>query len=419
MFGTAVVVGLLSIGGGAADFVSHDSLSRPHALASMAVSRPVARSLDDYVLFAFDTLSLKGGDLPGRGEIRGGDVGANGTDANPADSHFVADVCANHKVVMDDGSQVNADSLRITKDCDVWDVFANTLNAGSDVVPRHSGPNSFTTPLLLGQPSFPSFSCNGANPFTVGKHVTATMPPGTYGAVNLEDGSHTTLQPGAYAMCELRAGKDAMITTAAGVELRIAKAFSISNGTTFGPECSVPVFVRGDGASGVHDFAVAFSKHTQVAGRFLTLAGGINLGDDTDLSGQFVGNRISSDKNVNVHGCRPPVVTTTTIESAPTTASIGTTTLPMSSSTTTSTSTVPRRVTTTSLGSLGTTVASPTSTTSTTSPTAGPTTTIPKGGPSRLPRTGLDLGLVVVGIAFVVSGSLALVRRARTRGRTT
>ena len=48
------------------------------AFASNAPSRPLDRDLSSYVLFAFDTLDFKGG------TISGGDVGANGIDANPA-----------------------------------------------------------------------------------------------------------------------------------------------------------------------------------------------------------------------------------------------------------------------------------------------------------------------------------------------
>ncbi len=371
------------------------------AFAAGSPSRPIDRDLSSYVLFGLDSLSLKGGDLPGRGVVRGGDIGAGGIDTDVDDSDFVMDICANHGVTTDDGSQVNADSMRITKDCSIWDVYANHVNPGADVVPRNSGPNPFTTPLLRANPSFPSFSCNAANPFTAEKDATVSMSPGAYGAVNLKDGSHTTLSSGVYTMCDFNAGKNASVTTSAGSELRIEKTFSISNDTTFGPECNVPVYVRGDGASGANDNAVTFSSQTQVAGRFLTLTGHINLGDDTDLTGQFVGRNITSDKNINVNGCHGAVVTTTTSPGA------------TSSTATTPTSTSP----TTGSGGTSTTVASvttlfaSTSTVATTLPGSSVSANTVSGATAggNLPLTGGGgMSGVAVGLAALMVGGACL-----------
>src|SRR4051812_7742179 len=328
--------------------------------------------------------------------------GCGGIDGDPTDSNFMMDICANHGITTDDGSQVNADSMRITKDCSVWDLYANRVNAGSDVVPRNSGPNPFSTPLLTSNPRFPSFSCNAGNPFTAEKDTTVNMPPGTYGAVNLKDGSHTTLTPGVYTLCDFNAGKNATVTTTAGVELRVAQTFSVSNNTTFGPDCNLPVFVRGDGASGPNDNAVTMSTQTHVAGLFLTLTGHINLGDDTDLTGQFVGRRITSDKNINVNGCSGPATTTTTSPATSTT----------NTSATSTTSTSAPAGTGTTVGGVTTFLASTTTvasgaTTSTAvrsvSPASASRSNLPftggAGAPLGIALTALVLGLTVVGLA--------------------
>ena len=125
---------------------------------------------------------------------------------------------------MDAGSQLVADSMRVTDDCSVWDVFANSTTAGSNVVPQHSGPNSFAAPVITGPPPFPSFSfsCSGGAPVNVAKNMSASLPPNTYGAVTLEDGSHTTLSAGVYTLCDLHVGKNAQVTTAAGVGRHVA-----------------------------------------------------------------------------------------------------------------------------------------------------------------------------------------------------
>lgn len=342
------------------------------AFASGSPTRPVDRQLSSYVLFAFDTLAFKGGQTPGRGEIHGGDVGAGGVDNTPNNSSPTLNICANDKVVMDPGSQVVADSMRISNLCTVWDVYANHLTAGSNVVPQNSGPTGFSLPLLSSNPSFPSFSCNAGNPFTLSKHLSTMLPPGTYGAVTLQDDTTTTLQPGIYNMCSLHVGKNATVTTVAGVELHIAQDFSVSNETTFGPQCDVPVYVRADGLSGANDVAVSFSKHTQIAGHFLTLTGHMDLGDDTDLSGQFVADTISSDKNVNIDGCaNTPPTTTSSSSSSTSTSSTSTSSTATTSTSSTSTSST----TTTSVAPTSTEASTSTSTSTSTTSTSTSTST--------------------------------------------
>jgi hypothetical protein len=249
---------------------------------------------------------------------------------------------------MDDATQIVADTMRITSRCSVWDVFANRLVGASDVAPKHSGPNAFSLPLLASAPSFPSFACDAGHPFDVGKDGAANFGPGSYGEVTLKDGSTTTFSAGVYNLCSLHVGRDATVDVPAGAEIRIAETFSIGNGTAFGSDCSVPVYVRGDGASGANDVAINFAKHTVVRGHFLSLTGHMALGDDTDLFGQFVAATISSDKNVNVSGCggTPTTTTTTSSSTSSTSASSSTSSTSTSSTTSTSTSTSTSTITT-------------------------------------------------------------------------
>src|SRR6266480_3617069 len=72
---------ILAVGAVAIVIVAVGAAQSFSAFAAASPSRPVDRDLSRYVLFAFDTLSLKGGDLPGRGIVHGGDIGAGGIDA--------------------------------------------------------------------------------------------------------------------------------------------------------------------------------------------------------------------------------------------------------------------------------------------------------------------------------------------------
>ena len=351
------------------------------AFAAGIPSRPVDRDLSSYVLFAFDTLEFKGGQSPDRGIIKGGDVGAGGIDTTPNNSSPILNICANAAVTMDDGTQVNADTMRITNLCKVWDVYANKLTGGSDVVPTNSGPTAFTTPLLSTMPTIPAFNCDANNPVTVTKGNTATLPPGTYGNTVFQDNTNVTLQPGIYNFCDLHVGKNAVVTTVAGVEIRIAETFSISNDTLFGNDCNVPIYVRADGHTGANDVAINFSKDTTVFGRFLTLLGKIALGHTTNLNGQFVGHSMISDWNVNVGPCEGGGGTTTTSSSSSSTSSTSTSSTSTSSTTSTSTSTSTTSTTstststsTTSTSTTTTTVPETTSTTTSTTTTSSPST---------------------------------------------
>jgi hypothetical protein len=273
---------------------------------------------------------------------------------------------------MDDDTQIVADTMRITSLCSVWDVFANGLVGASDVAPKHSGPNAFSVPVLASVPAFPSFTCDAGNPVEVDKDGSANIGPGSYGQLTLKDGSTTTFGAGVYNLCSLHVGRDATVNVPAGAELRVVETFSIGNGTTFGSDCSVPVYVRADGAGGANDVAINFAKHTVVRGHFLSLTGHMALGDDTDLFGQFVANTISSDKNVNVSGCggTPPPTTTTSTSTTTTTVEVGAT------STTTSTSSTTSSTSTTSTSTTASTTTS-TATAPTSSSTSTTTTTIP------------------------------------------
>ena len=89
-----------------------------------------------------------------RGIIRGGNVGANGVNAN----NPTVNICANGRVTMSEGSQLVADTLRAENSagnpCVFWDVFANRLTGGSSLGPVNSGPTPVSMPVVAA-PAFP------------------------------------------------------------------------------------------------------------------------------------------------------------------------------------------------------------------------------------------------------------------------
>jgi hypothetical protein len=105
---------------------------------------PVSRNINDYVLFAYDTLEFKGQNAcPSCGQILGGHVGANavaGAKGNPTLS--LGSGGSGHKVFMSDDTQVAGDSVRIGNTSSVFQLYANKVQAGFNAaaVVRHGGP---------------------------------------------------------------------------------------------------------------------------------------------------------------------------------------------------------------------------------------------------------------------------------------
>src|SRR4051812_24223145 len=113
------------------------------AFASGSASRPVDRDLSSYVLFAFDSINLKG---DARTEVRGGNVGVNNADPKHGDQDTVLDMCrggSGRAIAMDKNSQIVADSMTLSPACDVGYLFTNEdrSSALAAFVPLPPGPN--------------------------------------------------------------------------------------------------------------------------------------------------------------------------------------------------------------------------------------------------------------------------------------
>ena len=271
--------------------------------ASGAPSRPIDRTIDHYALFALDSLNFQGGN-PGVSHIDGGDVGVNNPDPNPSDGADVMNMCAGsgHEVVMQDGTQANADTFNTTASCSLWDVYSNHLD-GNPVI-RNSGPTAFTTPIIpaANLPAFPSFSCNPANPVTVAKGSAMTLPPGTYGDVIIRDSATLTLAAGTYTFCSVSMGGNASLVDVDGTIVQVAETFA-ANGSSVGPSANAHFYVRGDG-TGANDRDVSFGRGPTIAGTWWAPFGTMALGHSSDLTGHFWAQRIISDWNDNVHGTK-------------------------------------------------------------------------------------------------------------------
>jgi hypothetical protein len=278
-----------------------------HAQASAPNS-----DLTSYVLFGFEDLAFKGGQgNHGPSIIDGGNIGANGMDLD----HAAVNVCANAQMIMSDDTMVVGDSMRMgdagtpTQECDVFQAFYNTP-IGNPETPRSGPAQPFQAPVIKASPPIPDFACDPANDVTIpANSPPTTLPPGTYGDVNFQNGTTVTLESGEYTMCRFTSGQHVTVITEPNVVIGSQQDFLMRDDMHFdGSDCAtIPiVYVRGQGLS-ENDNAVTMGQDSEVWGHFYAPTGTLNLGNQTDLHGTFWARNIRSDFNVNVQYCPPPI----------------------------------------------------------------------------------------------------------------
>jgi hypothetical protein len=292
------------------------------AAAVVGIAAPSEAQVPDpdirsYVLFGFEELAFKGGQgNHGPSIIDGGNIGVNGLGFIRGND-FRMNICSNARMIMSDNTMVVSDTMRMgdsstpTQECDVYEGFANTTNA--NVESTRTGPvQPFTAPPVKATPPFPDFACNPANNVTIPANAPpTTLPPGTYGNVNFQNGTTVTLQAGTYTMCRFTTGQNVTVNTppGGGVVMQSEQDFLLRDNMQFdGNDCAtIPiVYVRGSGL-GANDNAVTMGQDSDVWGHFYSPDGKINLGNQTTLHGTFWGRAIASDFNVDVEYCEPPL----------------------------------------------------------------------------------------------------------------
>lgn len=283
-------------------------------VTSSAGAEP-SRNIEDYVLFAYESINFKGRDGdPTRGFISGGHVGVNAVDPQdpPQPLLSMGGGGGHHYVVLSDGSQVVSDTARLDEDSSLWDLYVNRLVGGSPPVVRNSGPTGFTAPIIApgDLPTLPAFSPGTTN-VVVESNTSQTLSPGNYGEIWVKDDGVLFLQPGVYDVRNIRCGRRVTITIFDGTEIRIAEDMHFNNGSYIGVAGDVRFLLRSDNVSS-NDATVSFGRDTTFYGNVFAPNGRINLGHTTDLFGKFWCRDVSSDWNVNIN--RPPGNTTATVE---------------------------------------------------------------------------------------------------------
>ncbi len=296
---------------------------------------------------------------------------------------------AGRQVTVATGSVATADTVRVGPGSRMAEVAANDLEANRAAIGTQ-GPA--TLPLVAAFCPVPAFACGGS-PVTLRRGETTTLPPGTYGTVDIRNGAGLTLGPGVYEFCSVRGGRRAVITGAAGTLVNVQGTFALGNGSRLGTDAGEPLVVNvggrqaklgagGQAVAALSAPAAELQLGRGVVWRGTFCAATVNGGPRLDLECDALptptttSTTLAPTTTTSSTSTTPPTTTTSTTEAPTTTSSTTSTTGPPTTAPTTTT-TAPPPTTTTTTPPPTTTTTTPPPTTTTTAPPPTTTTTAP------------------------------------------
>src|SRR5262249_4137849 len=201
---------------------------------------------------------------------------------------------------------------------------ADTLQLGRNVSVK-STKDFVSSPFNC---DIPAITCGG-QAVNVDKNRSLHLIPGTYGAVDLQNGAALALDAGLYTFCSIRTGKHVQITIggATPATINVRDDVRLENGSLLGPSGSGPLPTLNVGGTSLKVGALGVLKAIVNApnARF-------GLGRAAAFTGAACVDQVAGSRNVQLI-C--PTTTTT-----PTTTTVPTTTVHSTTSTSTSTTTI-------------------------------------------------------------------------------
>ncbi|MGQ0826377.1 MAG: hypothetical protein ACT4OX_15340 [Actinomycetota bacterium] len=318
----------LAIGGPAAagDLLQSGDPALQHPKSDPSI--PFDTDLNNYALFALDSINVKGSNVEGRGVIRGGNVGVNTpgfADRGMPRLRMCNGAGDGVAIQMDEGTQVVADTGDIARACVMWDVKlgfccndsnpqAHTLTFGtwypSDApTPLLADPTDGDDLLEPGELPIPIEQrdwapCLANLPDTIGfDRALSHVAPGVYGDVTMRGA--VRLRSGVYTFCDLNLDRRTKLMMQPDTEVRVWGNFRMPSGE-FGDRTSrnAKLIVNGD--------TVAFGRGGVVAAQLFAPNARVGLGNQTDVYGRLWARSFSSDWGININADLPPSEQTTT-----------------------------------------------------------------------------------------------------------
>jgi hypothetical protein len=199
------------------------------------------------------------------------------------------------RVRMGDGTTITAPTVAIGNASRADVVLANEVRRGRGAVVNAVGP--LTLPLATPFCPIPPVEC-GVDDVDLPKgSAPRTLPPGSYGAVRVADGTSLDLAPGSYRFCSLKTGRNATIRTLGAASIAVRDDVRIENGSTFGPApgASPPTLVAGGRV-------LRIGTNAEVQAFISAPAAQVRLGSRIRLAGSFCADTARSGRGIHL-GC--------------------------------------------------------------------------------------------------------------------
>jgi len=274
----------------------------------------VGSLLDNYVLFALNSLGFKGnnGADGDRGKVLGGNVGVNAIDTTPDNSEALLAVGTNGAFEMSDNTYLIADSIRLGDLANVYDVYRNIEIGTGWNLPTTIRNNvyTFTPPIFSSTELSVETLCGPFAPLGTADHIVSTgtvstLAPGSYLDVRVRDGGTLYLTPGTYTFRRFNTGSNVNVYTQPGVVIHI---WGSGNRDTdfnldgyFGSEDTA---IESVSCICISDTVINQDVQFSVGGTFWGViyapSAQVSLGRAFNHYGRFIAGGINSDWNVNV-----------------------------------------------------------------------------------------------------------------------
>ena len=291
------------------------------AAAASAVPQ-VSRDINTYVLFAYDQLTWKGGNLAtDSGYIVGGNIGVNyplsQAPSNP--TSFSMNFGTTYRGIMSPEYQAVADSVRADDAQDIfYYLFANSTNASFGATVNNPNPDTlnypdgnypFTTPIIATAslpvlPFTPSNTRMASEPdLTVAQDAVVSLTPGDRRDVRFNDGAVVTLTDGLYNMRSLSMGVGVTVNVTDNTTLQIDEDWFLNNNLSFGlgTNSGARVYIGAYGINVNTTRVTTFSKNNEIHAQYFAPTGWLDLGGGNELYGRYWAQRITGDPNNNVY----------------------------------------------------------------------------------------------------------------------
>lgn len=211
-------------------------------------------------------------------------------------------------------ASVAAHSVKLGADVTAGDVFSVTpviAGANSTFVSRPAcgpGPASLNkcayVPLWAALPAVVAAGAPGADQ-QINSNGSASLPPGNYGALVLKSKAVATLSAGSYSFARIELGPNARIEyISPATVISVAGRVEMKGDSSIRPLASgaphLRLYVMGTDVVSPNGKALDASPTTTIAANVFVPNGTLSIGNNSILSGAFIGRRVSVGSNVGV-----------------------------------------------------------------------------------------------------------------------